>query len=36
MREGKEYIPAYARGRLIFSFDTYVIFIAAFIEKKQT
>ena len=32
MREGKEYIPAYVRGHLIFSFDTYVIFIPAFIE----
>ena len=36
MREGKEYIPAYIRGHIIFSFDTYVIFIPAFIEGKKT
>ena len=32
----KKYIPAYVRGHLIFIFDTYVIFIPAFIEGKKT
>ena len=34
MREGKEYILVDVRG--IFSFNTFVIFIPAFIEEKQT
>ena len=36
MREGKEYILVDVHGRLIFSFNTFVIFIPAFIEEKQT
>ena len=36
MREGKEYIPAYVRGRLIFGFDIVIVFISPFIEEKQT
>ena len=36
MRESKEYILVYVRGCLIFSFNTFVILIPAFIEEKQT
>ena len=36
MREGKEYILIDVRGHLICSFNTFVIFIPAFIEEKQT